>query len=196
MLRVEKIPASRAFLGRGASRCPFPYRSRGRVSPASDSASEPCAFSRRSHVEANLFRLSNRRGPEKGCNSSRFLTRIAFERKSKQARPCSETKRREGLPLGDDLGREGDAFYESEDMWCQSVEMNVRRRKDSCFPCFPRARRKPLPLSLTGQGPGSRLPLTAQASLALFPVGVTWKRIFLGFLIEEDLRNAVIRRVS
>ncbi len=107
MLGGEKIPASRAFLGRGASRCPFPYRSRCRVSPASDSASDPCAFSRRSHVAANLFRLSNRRGPEKACDSSRFLTRIAFERKSKQARPCSETKRREGLPLGDDSGREG-----------------------------------------------------------------------------------------
>ncbi len=50
-----------------------------------------------------------------------------------------------------------------------------------------------MPLSLTGQGAGSRLPLTAQASLALFPVGVTWKQIFLGFLMEEDLRKAAIR---
>ena len=50
-----------------------------------------------------------------------------------------------------------------------------------------------MPLSLTGQDAGSRLPLTAQASLALFPVGVTWKQIFLGFLMEEDLRKAAIR---
>ncbi len=50
-----------------------------------------------------------------------------------------------------------------------------------------------MPLSLTGQGAGSRLPLTAQASFALFPAGVTWKQIFLGFLMEEVLRKVAIR---
>ncbi len=68
-----------------------------------------------------------------------------------------------------DLGREYATKNADTLRTKKTYLINGSGAKDSCFPYFPRARRKPLPLSLTGQGAGSRLPLTAQVTLRFFP---------------------------